>query len=41
LPLLAVSPFWQMAVSGAVIVTAAVLNAAGVRAPQRQRILEN
>jgi len=41
LPLLAVSPFWQMAVSGAVIVTAAVLNAAGTRAPQRQRILEN
>ena len=41
LPLLAVSPFWQMAISGAVIVTAAVLNAAGARAPQRQRILEN
>jgi rhamnose transport system permease protein len=41
LPLLAVSPFWQMAISGAVIVTAAVLNAAGTRAPQRQRILEN
>jgi|HubBroStandDraft_4_1064222.scaffolds.fasta_scaffold01063_8 rhamnose transport system permease protein len=40
LPLLAVSPFWQMAISGAVIVTAAVLNAAGARAPQRQRILE-
>ena len=41
LPLLAVSPFWQMAISGAVIVTAAALNAAGTRAPQRQRILEN
>jgi len=41
LPLLAVSPFWQMAISGAVIVTAAVVNAAGARAPQRQRILEN
>jgi rhamnose transport system permease protein len=41
LPLLAVSPFWQMAISGAVIVIAAVLNAAGARAPQRQRILEN
>lgn len=41
LPLLAVSPFWQMAISGAVIVIAAVLNAASTRAPQRQRILEN
>jgi rhamnose transport system permease protein len=41
LPLLAVSPFWQMAISGAVIVTAAVLNAAGARGPQRQRILES
>jgi rhamnose transport system permease protein len=40
LPLLAVSPFWQMAISGAVIVIAAVLSAAGARSPQRQRILE-
>jgi rhamnose transport system permease protein len=41
LPLLGVSPFWQMAISGVVIVSAAVLNAAGTRAAQRQRILEN
>jgi rhamnose transport system permease protein len=41
LPLLGVSPFWQLAISGAVIVTAAVLSAAGVRGPQRQRILES
>lgn len=41
LPLLAVSPFWQMAISGAVIVGAAVFNATTVRAPQRQRILES
>jgi rhamnose transport system permease protein len=41
LPLLGVSPFWQMAISGVVIVAAAVLNAAATRAPQRQRILEN
>jgi rhamnose transport system permease protein len=40
LPLLAVSPFWQMAISGAVIVAAAVFNASGTRAPARQRILE-
>jgi len=40
LPLLAVSPFWQMAISGAVIVAAALLNAAGARGPQRHRILD-
>jgi rhamnose transport system permease protein len=40
LPLLGVSPFWQMAISGVVIVAAAVLNATATRAPQRQRILE-
>jgi rhamnose transport system permease protein len=41
LPLLGVSAFWQTAISGAVIVMAAVLNAAGMRGPQRQRILES
>jgi rhamnose transport system permease protein len=40
LPLLAVSPFWQMAMSGAVIVAAAVLNAMSAHGPQRRRILE-
>ena len=38
LPLLGVSAFWQMAVSGAVIVAAVVVNAA--KAHPRQRILE-
>jgi len=39
LPLAGVSPFWQMAVNGLVITTAAILNAraGGVRRP---RILE-
>jgi rhamnose transport system permease protein len=39
LPLLGISSFWQMAVSGAVIVGAVVLNSVRTRVP-RQRILE-
>jgi rhamnose transport system permease protein len=39
LPLAGISPFWQMAVSGAVIVAAVILNARADRAPRR-RILE-
>ena len=39
LPLVGVSPFWQMAVSGLVITAAVLLNARGARAPGR-RILE-
>jgi len=36
LPLVGVSPFWQMGVSGLVIVVAVVLNARGERAARRQ-----
>jgi rhamnose transport system permease protein len=39
MPLIGVSPFWQMAVSGCVILIAVVLNAMAARAPV-QRILE-
>jgi rhamnose transport system permease protein len=39
LPLLGISPFWQMAISGAVIVGAVVINAR-LHADSRQRILE-
>jgi rhamnose transport system permease protein len=39
LPLVGVSPFWQMAISGLVIITAVVLNARRGRATPR-RILE-
>jgi rhamnose transport system permease protein len=39
LPLLGVSPFWQMAISGAVIVGAVVINSRA-RGDARQRILE-
>jgi rhamnose transport system permease protein len=39
LPLLGVSAFWQMAMSGAVIVASVLFNAVGAREP-RQRILE-
>jgi rhamnose transport system permease protein len=39
LPLIGVSPFWQMAVSGAVIIAAVLANALATR-PPRKRILE-
>lgn len=39
LPLLGISPFWQMAISGGVIVGAVVINSRA-RREQRQRILE-
>ena len=39
LPLLGISPFWQMAISGAVIVIAVVINAR-VQLQSRRRILE-
>ncbi len=39
LPLLGISPFWQMAISGAVIVAAVVINSRA-RGNDRQRILE-
>jgi rhamnose transport system permease protein len=39
LPLTGVSPFWQMAVNGLVITTAAILNARSAR-PRERRILE-
>ena len=39
LPLLGISPFWQMAVSGLVITTAAILNARST-GPRQRRILE-
>lgn len=39
LPLIGVSPFWQMAVSGAVILVAVLANALAVR-PPRKRVLE-
>ena len=41
LPLVGISPFWQMAVSGAVITAAVVLNARAERAGAGRRILEH
>lgn len=40
LPLVGVSPFWQMAIAGAVITVAVVLNARGERRGAGRRILE-
>jgi rhamnose transport system permease protein len=40
LPLIGISPFWQMAVNGVVISIAAVINARDERAGRRQAILE-
>jgi len=40
LPLVGVSPFWQMAIAGAVITTAVVINARGESRATRRRILE-
>lgn len=40
LPLVGISPFWQMAVHGLVILVAAVLNASSEREGRRQPILE-
>lgn len=40
LPLVGVSPFWQMAIAGAVITTAVVINARGESHGTRRRILE-
>jgi rhamnose transport system permease protein len=40
LPLVGISPFWQMAIAGAVITAAVVLNAAQVKAPSRRILKE-
>ena len=40
LPLIGISPFWQMAVNGLVICIAAVINARNDRSGHRQAILE-
>lgn len=40
LPLVGISPFWQMAIAGAVITAAVVLNAAQARVPSRRILKE-